>query len=144
MKKEIFEYDLIGKKLPQDYITLEHIGELLFWEIPTTSIHLDQNNNLFVREWADQDFTHNRFYFYKVDKEAVIKFINLEISHWDLIHLNNEVYFQDISFNGDNKSEIIVVLSNDIPKDYLPNKYHILDKYDFYDKENILNTLNKL
>ena len=136
--------ELAGKILPKDYLILNGIGDLLFWEVATTSIHLDQNNNLFIREWSDQNSTHNRFFYYKVDKETIIKFINLEISHWELIHLNDEVYFQDISFNEDNKSDIIVISSNDIPNKYLPNRDSLLHETDFYDKETVLSILNKL
>src|SRR5690606_201896 len=101
----------------------QEIGTILFAEFPTTTLYLDKNDNLIIKEWADcsDDGKVDRYFYYKTSKENVARFLANKLTHLELIRNSTDglAYFQDDSV--DQISDLIVISTSKIPKSYLPS-----------------------
>lgn len=113
----------------------QEIGTILFAEFPTTTLYLDKNDNLIIKEWADcsDDGKVDRYFYYKTSKENVARFLANKLTHLELIRNSTDglAYFQDDSV--DQISDLIVISTSKIPKSYLPSSNFILKKNDIVD-----------
>ena len=118
--------ELKGTKI--DKLTpLHKVGDLVYFQGPLLSLYSDNNNALYLYDWAESDDEFNRWLVIKITLETLSKYIHKNLSHYDLIRKSNEIYSVDIDNNI--MPHNIIQLSK-IPTEYLPDKsvYHDNDE----------------
>lgn len=72
-------------KLP--FGELKFLTDILFFEFPSTSVFLNGNSDLVIREWVDcsGDTTIDRYFYYQTNRFFLKEFVNGDLSHLDLI-----------------------------------------------------------
>ncbi|MBP5994261.1 MAG: hypothetical protein KA736_01045 [Crocinitomicaceae bacterium] len=99
------------------------VGDLLFKMCPTTSVYTNSKNEVIIHEWADLNENGDDINFiYNVSPINLKRYINLEISHLDLIR--SAIYGKVIIFEGhfakSNNFSLCDIFDIDIT--YLPSK----------------------
>ncbi len=103
---------------------LIRIGDLVNFEGPLLSLFKDaRNGHLYLFDWVDRDAKFNRWLVYRVTPQALQYFIGNNISHFELLNSNPDknFYITDIE-NKYRISDYDLLLLNDLPSAYLPNK----------------------
>lgn len=122
----------------------KYIGTLLYEEIPTTLIFIDDDNNPIVREWVDcsEDGKIDRYFYFKTDVYWLKRFIEAEISHQDFIlnAIDGFAYFQDKMKETVINNSILAI--NQLPNDYRSSSEFFLNKNDAIDLQQICEYFN--
>ncbi len=118
------------KQLP--FETGNYIGTLLHHEFPTTLVFADTDGTPVIKEWADcsDDGTTDRYFSFRTSKSLLKRFIEKQISHFDLLQLaeNGIGFITDESNNEVVK--ITALASNKLPQDYLPDTDYFFSESD--------------
>lgn len=123
---------------------IEEIGALLFQEFNSTKIYVTKDNEIYIREWVDCNPENlvDRYFYFKTNKTFINKFLNLELSHRQLIEnsLDSIYFFQD--FGQECKSDYLILTFDQIPEEYLPGFSSNITLDDFVDSQEIMDYLN--
>jgi len=123
---------------------LERLGDLLFFEGPLLSVYKDlQTNKFYLMDWVDRDYESNRWLFYSIKKENLSRFINREISHFDLYENDQKsIYFVDIKhdafFDYSNLKEL-----DEVSQEYIPSSENYFNSDEARNLDKILDAINK-
>jgi hypothetical protein len=123
---------------------LERLGDLLFFEGPLLSVYKDvQTNKFYLMDWVDRDQDSNRWLFYSIKKENLSRFINREISHFDLYENDQKsIYFVDIKhdafFDNTNLKEL-----DEMSQEYIPSRENYFNSDEARNLDKILDSVNK-
>ena len=116
---------LKGKKIELEYLQNAFIKiiDVVNFDGPLLTLFENyKNNNLFLFDWSDSDTQFNRWLVYRCNPSILKKFINEEISQYDLIFSDESTcYYIDI--DGDlNWHNGLLLYKKEIPEVYLPHK----------------------
>ena len=130
------------KRLIKEHFT--EIGDLLYFEGALMTLFKNNNNNhLYLFDWAEGDEKYNRWLVYDVKSIDILSYINCELTHLNLIKKSKDIYSVDIDaeFNFNNSYKIEF---SSIPQSYLPAEHCIFDLIDCPDFKKIQAFLDKI
>lgn len=116
------------------------IGDLSNFEGPILTLFQDlESNHLFLYDWVDRDKTHNRWMIYTVAPEKLLRFLNKEISHFDLFQQRptEAVYVADMDNRGMNFSQYPILELKEVPEEYVPSTENYFEEGDCVGEERI-------
>ena len=123
---------ILGKEI-QDFPALKsfiRIGDIENFEGPLLTLFENTNKRLFLFDWIDNDDTFNRWLVYTPKAENILKYINKQLSHYELImSVSNDFIIVEIDKNLQIHSAK-KVSKNNLPSTYLPDKDAVFDSTD--------------
>lgn len=143
MQMEDLKGKIVHKRLQKEHFT--KIGDLLFFEGSLMTLFKDtkSKSHLFLFDWADSDATYNRWLIYNIKPIDILNYLNLELTHLDLIKKSNTLYFVDIDKNLNYHNYQKIDFSN-IPNSYLPDENCLFDKTECPDLTKIEAQIDKM
>lgn len=134
---------IVHKRLQKEHFT--KIGDLLFFEGSLMTLFKDtkSNSHLFLFDWADSDATYNRWLIYNIKPIDILNYLNLELTHLDLIKKSDTLYFVDIDKNLNFHNYQKIDFPN-IPNSYLPDENCLFDKTECPDLTKIEAQIDKM
>ena len=143
MQMEHLKGKIIHKRLQKEHFT--KIGDLLFFEGSLMTLFKDakNNNQLFLFDWADSDATYNRWLMYNVKPIDILNYLNLELTHLDLIKKSIAIYCVDIDIHLNFHNYQKIDFSN-LPNPYLPADNCLFDKTECPDLAKIEAQIEKM
>ena len=112
-------------------LNLEKIGDFLYHEGPLLSVFKDLfSDNFYLYKWSDCDEKANRWLVFKVSMHALNAFFDKELSLRQIILDQPFSYFLDFD-NALDPLSIVVVSTQNIPKNYLPEQDSYFDALEF-------------
>lgn len=116
---------LRGKKIELQYLqnSLIKIIDVVNFDGPLLTLFENyKNNHFFLFDWSDSDEQFNRWLVYRCNPSILKKFINEDISQYDLI-FSDESTCYSIDIDGElNWYNGLLLSKKDIPEVYLPQK----------------------
>jgi hypothetical protein len=112
---------LAGLEIQFDISQMIKICDLITFEGPLLSHYMTSKGENYLFKWVDTDGINNRWMFFRVDLNELQKYINKEISLFELVTncLDYFVYFVDID-SEINYHNICIVSIDNIENDYMP------------------------
>ena len=113
-------------------------GDLLYHEGPLLSVFKDySSDNFYLYKWSDCDEKANRWLVFKVSTESLRAFFDKKISLRQIILDLPFSYFLDLD-NALDPLSIIIVSTQNMPKNYLPEQDSYFDAVEFEGYASIL------
>jgi hypothetical protein len=113
------------------------IGDLQFYEGSLMTLFENTKKlQLYLFDWVDGDTQFNRWLVYLVSPEDIISYLDLQITHLNLIKTSAEIYVLDIDKHY-NYHNVKALDFNQIIDDYLPQEESLFDVSDCRDVERI-------
>lgn len=122
---------LTGIKINKlDFVPIKQ-GDFLYHEGPLLSVFKDLfSDNFYLYKWSDCDEKANRWLVFKVSMRALNAFFDKELSLRQIILDQPFSYFLDFD-NALDPLSIVVVSTQNIPKNYLPEQDSYFDALEF-------------
>lgn len=118
-----------GVEVPVDtFAKLTHVRDLEYFEGPLLAEFISEQGHTYLFHWVSCDAKAHRWMIYRVTKETVDRYRQLQISLYDLIMSYSEddfVYFQDRT--GGEIFRMSRSLKSEIPDNYLPQGHAMHD-----------------
>ncbi len=137
---------LQGKKIENFQLknSLSRIVDLINIDGPILSLFKGKNfNELYLFDWVDRNNLFNRWLIYRCNAEILNKFVDGQISHYDLfVNSENISYVVDIDYNI-TWNNIIEISKKDLSKNYFPSQEIFFDKLDCSNYPKLLEFLTK-
>ena len=122
---------LTGLKIDKlDFVPTKQ-GDLLYHEGPLLSVFKDNlSNNFYFYKWSGSDEKAHRWLVFKVSVKNLNAFFEKEMSLQALILEQPFTYFLDLN-NDIDPIRIVIVSTQNIPPNYLPDANSFFDAADF-------------
>lgn len=101
---------------------LIRVADVVNIDGPLLTLFLHTNRQLYLFDWVDRDTESNRWLIYRTNKALLNRFINKDISHYELL-MSDESYVYKIEI--DHKLDwhnFQQVSKKSLPNSYLPSK----------------------
>lgn len=109
---------------------LIRVADVVNMDGPLLTLFLHANRQLYLLDWVDRDAQSNRWLIYRTNKVLLNRFLNRDISHYQLL-MSDESYVFKIDI--DNKldwNNCLQVPKKSLPNSYLPSKDVFFEKSD--------------
>ncbi len=109
---------------------LIRVADVVNIEGPLLTLFLHANRQLYLMDWVDRNTQANRWLLYRTNRVLLNRFLNREISHFDLLLSDESFVFKiDIDKNL-SWQNIQQVAKKGLPKQYLPSNEVFFEKND--------------
>jgi hypothetical protein len=120
------------------------IGDLQFYDGALMALFENtRNQQIYLFDWVDGGTQFNRWLVYLVNPIDIIKYLDLTMTHFNLIKTSEEIYIVDIDKHH-NYHNVKELNFNQIINDYLPQFDSLFDASDCKDIKRIKNKLTFL
>ncbi len=109
---------------------LIRVADVVNMDGPLLTLFLHANRQLYLFDWVDRNTESNRWLIYRTNKSLLNRFLNKEISHFQLL-MSDESFVYKIDI--DNKldwNNCLQVPKKSLPNTYLPSKDVFFEKND--------------
>jgi hypothetical protein len=109
---------------------LIRVADVVNIEGPLLTLFLHTNRQLYLFDWVDRNLDSNRWLVYRTNRSLLNRFLNKEISHYDLL-MSDESFVLSVDIDSKlNWNNCQQVAKKALPKRYLPLRDIVFEKND--------------